>query len=83
MRELFIGIFISLLFFGYGICGVGKFAKRMSLIESIIVFITTLVVCLIFKRPDVLEITIMFFIALSVLIDVVVENIKHKNSHWI
>lgn len=78
MRELFVGILISLLFIGYGIFGFGKFAKRMSLIEAAIVFITTLVVCLVLKRPDILEITILLFIVLSVLIDMIIENIRQK-----
>ena len=72
MRELMIGIFLALLCGGYGIWGYGKFAKKMARIDSIIIFIITMVVCLIFNRPDVLKYSILLGVTLVALIDSII-----------
>ncbi len=76
MRELIIGIFIALLCLVYGICGYGKFAKKMARIDSIVIFIITLVVCLIFKRPDMLKNSILLGITFVMLIDLIIMYFK-------
>lgn len=79
MRELIIGIIISLLLVTYGIFGKSKSIKKLSLIDSALVLIISVLVCMILKRPDVLEVSIFLVIALTVMIDTIVENIKKNN----
>ena len=77
MKKLILGLFISVLLLATYFTAQNKSLKRVALLDSITIFIITIIVCLIFKRPEILKNVVLFGVAL---VDVFYLTISYLNN---